>query len=97
VDLMLRSNDARKPVHFPVSLQFFEIDSREWVAQRDVGIGPGNVIPLHAGIDTGALPPGEYALRLVLYNRETGDRITGRDLLPGHVSDFHTLQHIVLD
>ncbi|MCY3907372.1 MAG: glycosyltransferase family 39 protein [Anaerolineaceae bacterium] len=97
VDLMLRSIDARKPVHFSVSLQLFEIDSRERVAQRDVGIGPGNVIPLHAGIDTGALPPGEYALRLVLYNWETGDRIIGRDLLLGHVSDFHTLQHIVLD
>ena len=97
VDLMLRSNEARKPVHFSISLQLFSIESQEWVAQRDVGIGPGNVIPLHAGIETGALPPGEYALRLALYNWETGERITGRDLMLGHVSDIHTLQHVLLD
>lgn len=97
VNLLLRSNDARKPVHYSISLQLFGIATQEWVAQRDVGIGPGNVIPLHAGIDTTALPPGEYALRLALYNWETGERLVARDLLLGHVSDIHTLQHVVLD
>lgn len=97
VNLMLRSNDARKLVHFSVSLQLFEITSHRRVAQRDIGIGPGNIIPLHAGIDTGTLQPGEYALRLALYNWETGERHVARDLLLGHVSDIHTLQHIVLE
>lgn len=97
VNLLLRSNDARKPVHYSISLQLFGIATQERVAQRDVGIGPGNVIPLHAGIDTAALPPGEYALRLALYNWETGERVVARDLLLGHVSDIHTLQHVILD
>ncbi len=97
VDLLFRSNDAQKLYHFSVSLQLYQLATQRWVAQQDLGIGPGNIIPLHAEIDTGPLSPGEYALRIALYNWESGERNVARDLALGHVSDIHTLQHIFLD
>ncbi|MCE2489464.1 MAG: glycosyltransferase family 39 protein [Anaerolineae bacterium] len=97
VDLLLHSNDAQKPYHFSVSLQLYQLATQRRVAQQDLGIGPGNLIPLHGEIDIGPLSPGEYALRIALYNWESGERKVARDLVLGHVSDFHTLQHIFLD
>ena len=97
VDLLLRSDDAHALSHFSVTLQLIDVASLERVARVDLGIGRGSAVPLHADIAVSQLPPGEYALRLALYNWETGERSVGRDLKLGHVSDIHTLQHIVLD
>lgn len=97
VDLLLRSEDAHAFTHYSVTLQLINVDSLERVAQVDLGIGRGAVVPLHADIAVSQLPPGEYALRLALYNWETGERSVGRDLTLGHVNDIHTLQHVVLE
>ena len=97
VDLLLRSEDAHAFTHYSVTLQLIDVPSLERVAQVDLGIGRGSVVPLHADIAVSQLPPGEYALRFALYNWETGERRVGRDLMLGHVSDIHTLQHVVLE
>ncbi len=97
VDLLLRSEDAQAPVHYSIALHLIDVATLERRAQLDLGIGAGNIVPLHAEFDLGELAAGEYALRFTLYNWETDVRLTGRDLSLGHVSDIHTLQNIFLD
>ena len=44
-----------------------------------------------ATVDISALPPGEYELRVALYDWRTGARLLARDLETGASGDFHTL------
>ena len=97
VDLLLRSEDAQAPVHYSIALHLIDVATLERSAQLDLGIGAGNIVPLHAEFDLGELAAGEYALRISLYNWETDVRLSARDLTLGHVSDIHTLQHIFLE
>ena len=62
------------------------------VAQADTGIGPGNYVPLCREIDVSALPPGDYEVRVALYDWQTGARLIARDLDTDEVGDIHTLQ-----
>ena len=66
--------------------------SGERVAQGDTGVGPGAIVPLRSEIDISALPPGDYELRVALYDWQTGERLSARDLETDEVSDMHTLQ-----
>ena len=61
------------------------------VAQGDTGVGPGAIVPLRSEIDVSALPPGEYELRVALYDWRTGERLSARDLETDAISDIHTL------
>lgn len=97
IDLLARSDDAHAFTHYSITLQLFNVETLDISAQVDFGIGRGEIVPLYAEMDVTQLPPGEYALRMALYNWETGERSVARDLLLGHVSDIHTLQHIVLE
>ena len=49
------------------------------MAQGDTGVGSGAIVPLRSEIDISALPPGEYELRVALYDWRTGERLTARD------------------
>ena len=49
--------------------------SGERVAQGDTGVGPGAIVPLRSEIDISALPPGDYELRVALYDWQTGERL----------------------
>ena len=68
----------------------------ERVAQGDVGVGPGAIVPLRSEIDISALPPGDYEVRVALYDWRTGARLSARDLVTEEVSDMHTLQRFRL-
>lgn len=96
VELLLRSADARVPRHYSIALQLVDVMSPERIARLDLGVGPGNIVPLRAEFDVRELPAGEYALRLTLYNWESGARVRARDLALGHISDIHTLNHVQL-
>ena len=75
------------------SLAVHVIDqSRERVAQGDTGVGPGAIVPLRSEIDISALPPGDYDLRVALYDWQTGERLLAHDLETGAIGDMHTLQ-----
>ena len=73
------------------SLAIHVIDSRsdERVAQGDTGVGPGTYVPLCREIDISALPPGEYEVRVALYDWQTGERLSAHDLETDEVSDIH--------
>ena len=80
------------------SLAIHIIDSRsgERVAQGDTGVGPGTFVRLRSEIDVSALPPGDYEVRVALYNWQTGERLIARDLETGETGDLHTLQRFRL-
>ena len=61
------------------------------VAQGDTGIGPGRFVPVTSEIDISALPAGEYEVRVALYDWQTGERLSARDLETGAPGDMHTL------
>lgn len=96
-ELLLHSDDALVSHAYSLSLQLVDVNSLETVAQQDTGLGRGKVLVLHPRIDVSALPAGEYALRLVLYDWGSGIRSSGRDLTLGHVGDIFTLQHVFLE
>ena len=62
--------------------------SGERVAQGDVGVGPGSFAPVSSEIDISALPPGEYEVRVALYDWQSGERLTARDLETGMAGDL---------
>ena len=67
--------------------------SGERVAQGDVpASGPGAIVPLRSEIDISALPPGDYELRVALYDWQNGRApLAPMDLETDEVSDMHTL------
>ena len=65
----------------------------ERVAQGDVGVGPGAIATTSSEIDISALPPGDYEVRVALYDWQTGERLSARDLETDAISDIHTLHH----
>ena len=84
-------------MHYSIALHLIDDATLDGSAQLDLGIGAGNIVPLHAEFDLGELAAGEYALRFSLYNWETDVRLSARDLTLGHVSNIHALQHVFLD
>ncbi len=77
------------------SLAVHVVDSRtgERMAQGDTGVGPGSFVPLCREIDVSALPPGDYEVHVALYDWQTGERLSARDLETDEVSDMHMLHH----
>ena len=77
---------------YSLAVHVIDLKSGVRVAQGDVGVGPGAIVPLRSEIDISALPPGDYELRVALYDWQTGERLPARDLETDEVSDMHTLQ-----
>ncbi len=105
-EISLRDGLLRLDAHFRsaddyllsrYSLAVHVIDqSGERVAQGDTGVGPGAIVPLRSEIDVSALPPGDYEVRVALYDWQTGERLSARDLETDEVGDMHTLQRFHL-
>ena len=105
-EITLRDGLLRLDAHFRsaddyllsrYSLASHVIDqSGERVAQGDTGVGPGFIVPLRSEIDISALPPGDYELRVALYDWQTGVRLRARNLETDEVGDMHTLHHFRL-
>ena len=87
----LRSADDALLANYSLAVHIIDVNTNERVAQGDVGVGPGILVPVSSSIDVGALPPGEYELRLALYDWQTGVRLPSRDLETNAVSDMHAV------
>ena len=98
--LRLRANlgsaDVTLLARYSLAIHVFDARSGERVAQGDTGVGPGDVVPLCREIDISALPPGNYELRVALYDWQTGERLTARDPVTGASGDIHTLHRFRL-
>ena len=86
-----RSVDDYLLAHYSLAVHIIDVKTGERVAQGDVGVGPGIFVPVSSSIDVSALPPGEYDLRVGLYDWQTGARLPARDLVTGASGDMHTL------
>ena len=78
---------------YTLAVHVIDPRSGERVAQGDTGVGPGAIATIGSEIDISALPPGDYELRVALYNWKTGERLPARDLVTDEVSDMHALHH----
>ena len=87
----LRSEDKTFLDRHSLAIHIIDSRSGERVAQADTGVGPGTYVPLCREIDISALPPGDYEVRVALYDWQTGARLFARDLVTDEVSDIHTL------
>ena len=87
----LRSADDYLLAHYSLALHVIDPRTGERAAQGDVGVGPGRFVALRSDIDLSALPPGDYELHLALYDWQTGERLSARDLQTGAVGDMHVL------
>ena len=92
----LRSVDDYLLANYSLAVHVINPRNGERVAQGDVGVGPGAIVPLRSEIDISALPPGDYELRVALYDWQTGARLSARDLETGADGDMHTLHHFRL-
>ena len=92
----LRSEDKMFLDRHSLAIHIIDSRSGERVAQADTGVGPGSYVPLCREIDVSALPPGDYEVRVALYDWQTGERLSAHDLETDEVSDMHTLHHFRL-
>ena len=96
LDAHFRSEDETLLARYSLAVHVFKVQSGERVAQGDTGVGPGAIVPLRSEIDVSALPPGDYELRVALYDWQTGARLSARDTVTDVVSDIHALHHFRL-
>ncbi len=89
----LHSEDATVLDHYSLAVHIIDSYTDERVAQGDVGVGPGKLAQLRSEIDISALPPGDYEVHVALYDWQTGERLSARDLETDEVSDMHMLHH----
>ena len=87
----LRSDDETFLDRYSLAIHIIDPRSGERVAQGDTGVGPGTFVRLRSEIDISALPPGDYEVRVALYDWQTGVRLSARDLETGADGDMHTL------
>lgn len=97
LDAHLHSADEALLARYSLTVQIYEVNNGQRVAQNDVGVGPGAIVALRSETDIRALPAGEYDLRIALYDWQTGARLSARDLETGAVGDMHTLRRIRVD
>ena len=88
----LRSADDNLLASYSLAVHVFD-QHGERVAQGDIGVGHGTIVRLRSEIDISALPPGDYELRVALYDWQTGERLLARDTETNEVGDMHTLHH----
>ena len=96
LDAHFRSADDYLLSRYSLAVHVIDPRTGERIAQGDVGVGPGAIVPLRSEIDISALPPGDYELRVALYDWQTGARLSARDLETGADGDMHTLHHFRL-
>ena len=93
----LGSADVTLLARYSLAIHVINAHSGERVAQGDTGVGPGAVVPLCREIDISALPPGDYEVRVALYDWQTGARLPARDLKTGEYGDIHVLHYFRID
>ena len=97
LDAHFRSEDEQLLARYSLAVHVIDPRSGERVAQGDTGVGPGAIVPLRSEVDISALPPGDYEVRVALYDWQTGERLSARDLVTDEVSDMHTLHRFRLN
>lgn len=93
----MRSADESLLANYSLAVHVTDPRTGERVAQGDVGVGPGNFVPVYNEIDVSALTPGDYELQLALYDWQSGARLSARDLESGAEADMHALYRLLIE
>ena len=96
LDAHFRSEDDSLLSDYSLAVHIIDSRTGQRVAQGDTGVGPGAIVPFRSEIDVRALPPGDYELRVALYDWQTGGRLSARDPETDAESDMHTLHRFHL-
>ncbi len=96
LEATIHSSDEAPLASYSLAVHVIDLNSGVRVAQGDVGVGPGAFVRLASEIDISALPPGDYEVRVALYDWQTGARLSARDLETYESGDMHTLHHFRL-
>ena len=91
VDLLLYSDEITGMTAYSVALHVFAAESGVKVAQGDQGLWLGRYNPIRSEIDISTLTPGEYELRIGLYNWQTFERLQGVDLASEATAELLTM------
>ncbi|MCY3946978.1 MAG: glycosyltransferase family 39 protein [Anaerolineaceae bacterium] len=94
---LLHSADTGLLANYSLAMHVIDPRLGKRVAQGDAGIGPGASVVVQGAIDLAALPTGNYELHVALYDWQTGERLTARDLQTGEVSDMQVLERFHVD
>ena len=97
LDAHFRSEDDSLLSDYSLAVHIIDSRTGQRVAQGDTGVGPGAIVPFRSEIDLSALPPGEYELRVALYDWQTGERLPASDLVTDASGDMLTLHHFRLN
>ncbi len=92
LDAHVHSDDNALLANYSLAVHVTDTPGGKRVAQGDVGLGPGHIVPLRSEFDLPALPSGDYELRVALYDWQTGARLAARDLQTGEIADMHVLE-----
>ena len=93
----LRSLDEALLAYYSVAVHVVDVNTGERVAQGDAGVGPGAFVAWSSGIDVNALQPGDYEVRIALYDWQTGARLSARDLETGMAGDMLAVHSFRID
>ncbi len=93
----LRSADESLLARYSLAIHVIDPLTGQRVVQADTGVGPGALVPLCREIDVSALPPGEYEVRVALYDWQTGARLLARDLVTDQTGYVHVLHYFRID
>ena len=96
LEAAIRSPDDNFLKYHSLAVHVIDVNSGDRVAQGDVGVGLGTFFRLASEIDISTLSPGDYELRVALYNWKTGARLSARALETGADGDMHTLHRFRL-
>ena len=91
VDLLMHSDQITAMTAYSVAIHVYEVESGEKVAQGDQGLWLGRYNPVRSEIDISTLTPGEYELKIGLYNWQTFEHLQGVDLTSGATAELLTL------
>ena len=97
LDAHFRSEDDSLLSDYSLAVHIIDSRTGQRVAQGDTGVGPGAIVPFRSEIDLSALPPGEYELRVALYDWQTGERLPASDLVTDASGNMLTLHHFRLN
>ena len=97
VDLLMQSEETTAMTAYSVALHVFDVESGKKVTQGDQGLWIGRYNPVRSEIDISTLTPGEYEVRIGLYNWQTLERLEGVDLASGVTANLLPLSRFQIE
>ena len=97
IDLLLHAEENTAMTAYSVAIHVFAAEGGAKVAQGDQGLWLGRYNPVRSEIDISSLTPGEYEVKIGLYNWQTLERLEGVDLTSGVTGNLLPLSRFQIE